>query len=707
MNDSPACGPHNIPRCGALDLSETVVWDETSMRVLDDYFSCQEELICHKKNNDNHVPAMRTEGNRDSIAAETAVSGHQYFRHGKSWPGFAWVARILIGLLLWLSFVKLPATAVPDRRPEPWETVLSFAAAHHLQWGRDVIFSYGPLGFLTSDYYWGNFYWPILLWAFGFSLLLTFLLLRFLDRVILPTRLALYAALPLLTVPRWGDLGIDPIYLFAITLIGVTCLPREQAGVARLVISGLMLGCLSLIKFTFCLYSIVVLLTIAATHFSRGRLWPAGIVIGSSMASFLTAWSLAGQNIPNIWSWFQSSLQIVSGYSSAMSIVPGNVILIAGLLIWLCLLGMLCVCGFGAPEPLAQKAEMGLLGAGIFLAWKEAFVRADGHVVIFLLYAFLTATLMPALLRASGARQRRLFPLTAATLILAVVPLPPTGFVTAIKAGAIPKLSDTLVALFAPVDFQHRLEVTLESFRLKARLPQIAATVGNAPVAVLSYDQDVAILNGFNYHPHPVFQNYSAYTPKLQHLNSSFFDSETSPEYVLWRYATIDGRFPTLDDGQILLRILHVYLPVESEKGYVLWKRDASRGRGYVLHPQAEVQGFLDQWLAIPREATWLKIEMHETWFGTIRKFLCRAAEVRMDVRLENGQTRQYRLLPSNASSGFVVSPLFPFIEEGKPICVTAVKIYSMNRWCFDDSVRIVKEEIQGVPALQCESDTH
>jgi len=39
-----------------------------------------------------------------------------------------------------------------------------------------------------------------------------------------------------------------------------------------------------------------------------------------------------------------------------------------------------------------------IIVAGIFLAWKEGFVRPDVHVVVFLIYAFFSIALLPAFL---------------------------------------------------------------------------------------------------------------------------------------------------------------------------------------------------------------------------------------------------------------------------------------------------------------------
>src|SRR5712671_3706943 len=100
--------------------------------------------------------------------------------------------RLLAGAYLWLCFVKLPASAVRDSMPQTWEPVLSFAAGHHLHWGRDIVFTYGPLAFLTLDYYWGNFFWHIMLWAFGFALVAAMVFVPFSRRLTPVIRGVLY-----------------------------------------------------------------------------------------------------------------------------------------------------------------------------------------------------------------------------------------------------------------------------------------------------------------------------------------------------------------------------------------------------------------------------------------------------------------------------------------------------------------------------------
>src|SRR6266536_2015507 len=180
---------------------------------------------------------------------------------------FSRVARtVLAYVFVWACLVKLPDTTLRDWPPDTWEPVLSYAAAHHLQWGRDIVFTYGPLGFLTSDYYWGDFFWPILLWAAAFALAVSVALVPLLKRLPAAIRLAFYAALPLLTVPTCLDLGFDPIRILSIAVLGIGCLPSERPGPLRLITTGLVLTVLSLTKFTYCIYFAYTFLIIAASN---------------------------------------------------------------------------------------------------------------------------------------------------------------------------------------------------------------------------------------------------------------------------------------------------------------------------------------------------------------------------------------------------------------------------------------------------------
>lgn len=647
---------------------------------------------------DNQVPAeAENQGSGPANPARSRVSSRL-------------LPRILLGLLLWFSFFKLPATALSDQPPQSWEGVLAFAFSHHLQWGRDIIFTYGPLGFLTSDYYWGDHFWFILLWSFGFALLLATLLMDPIDGLPSPLRSMLCVGLPWLTVPRSADLGIDPIYLFAITVIGVTLVSRKRQSGGWLLVLTSVLSWIALIKFTFCLYGILVLLIVIVTHVWQRNWKSAGIIVTGSLVSFPIVWRLAGQKLTNLGVWFRESLQVSSGYSSAMAKTPFPSELVLGVLIGLCLLALLFLLWFNSDNLVSSAAGAGIVLAGVFLAWKEGFLRADLHPTVFLIYAFLVATLVPAFFRPSGRRHRSPVPLSAVVVLLVMGTLALRGatFIVPAITGMIPKLADTATALVAPMRFKHELESYLESRRRAVWEPQFAAAIGTASVGVLNYDQDMALLNGFNYRPHPVFQSYSAYTPELQRRNAAFFDSPAAPEYVVWRLGTIDARFPTLDDGRVILKILMDYSPVGRRGESVLWKRNAAPAPPYSLVSAEKIVGSAGRWITLPGNVNWLRIEFRKTWYGSIKEFLYQGSVPLIEVRLADGTVLEYRLPAGNAAAGFVINPLLssadslvdPFLQQGKPVHVVAFRVLVDER-CYDQLIQLEMQKVEGVPALR------
>lgn len=673
---------------------------------------------------------------------------------GKLRPGlvearnFGVLRTILTFVYVWSCLVKLPATAFRNSPPQSWEPVVSLAAAHHLQWGRDIVFTYGPLGFLDTDYYWGNFFWPIVIWAGAFALALTTALVPLLGRVPGAIRLGFFATLPLLTVPASFDLGFDPIHILAITVLGIACLPGERPGALRLVTTGFLFTVLSLIKFTFCIYAVCALFLIAASN--RKSCWRnTAILAGSSLLSLLAIYWWTGQSFANIFLHLAGSAQMAAGYSAAMGRPATGLDSVMGVALLILVVGLLFTGWLGSSNWRGRMDRVAIVAAGIFLAWKEGFTRAEIHVVVFFVYSCFLAALLPALLRIDSAAERkrtestdvlsapvanslfarRALALSAACILLSIAhfALCDRDFTAAAGKGLVRRNKDTLTAFLRPATFKVQLEGHLETMRHDRELPGIQAIAGSNTVGALNLDQDIAVLNGLNYVPHPVFENYAAYTPELQRLNTEFFNSQKAPQYVLWHSGTIDGRFPTLDDGEVFLTILKNYSPVVEEKGMILWKHNTPAENAYTLANERETCGTLDQWIPIPPEPTWLRIDCKQSLVGAMQSLLLRCSDLRLEVRLDFGATQSYRLLPGNARSGFLISPLlradfqllqaafaspdrtaqqtaWPAISSAQPPRIVAVRVHAGNGFAYKHSVRFVTQTIHGVWPVHGES---
>jgi hypothetical protein len=243
----------------------------------------------------------------------------------------------------------------------------------------------------------------------------------------------------------------------------------------------------------------------------------------------------------------------------------------------------------------------------------------------------------------------------------------------------------------------------------------------------MKLDQEVAILNGLNYVPHPIFENYAAYTAELQRLNSEFFNSQKAPEYLLWHVGTIGDRFPTLDDGEVLLRILNNYSPVMQEKGNLLWKRKSGNRNSYCLSNEREFYGSLNEWITIPAEPTWLRIECKQTLLGAISGLVWKPPALRLEVQLDDGEIRNYHLLPGNARFGFLISPFvradyqlievaraspefaadakaLPKTYRGDPRRIIATRVRAGDDFAYKHSVHFAMQTIDGIWPFRSDS---
>ena len=66
------------------------------------------------------------------------------------------IAALLTAFLLMLLFVRIPREPLTEDVDPSWGVVLQYAHTHHLQFGVDIVFTYGPLGYLAGVWYTGQ-----------------------------------------------------------------------------------------------------------------------------------------------------------------------------------------------------------------------------------------------------------------------------------------------------------------------------------------------------------------------------------------------------------------------------------------------------------------------------------------------------------------------------------------------------------------------
>jgi hypothetical protein len=191
-------------------------------------------------------------------------------------------------------------------------------------------------------------------------------------------------------------------------------------------------------------------------------------------------------------------------------------------------------------------------------------------------------------------------------------------------------------------------------------LPGVRSMVGNATIDVMNYRQVMAIFNKLKYHPRPVIQGYSSYTPSLQTLNRSFFENNLRPEYLLFNLETIDRRFPALDDAPALLYVLKNYHPITSERGMFLFRKNEGVSvpvQQKLISEQTVRFGQMLDCRGINQTVLVMQVDMKPTILGSMVTSLYHAPIIPMDVYIDGGKITT-RFVPAMAEIGFLFNPL-------------------------------------------------
>jgi len=543
-----------------------------------------------------------------------------------------------------------------------WTEVLAWGFLHHAQWGRDLVFTYGPLGFLHpyGAYVSGIFTWFVagqitLAAAFAASIAL---LLRHGTL----TQWVLFLLVFLCCCSRLsGDVSWALTPLFASTFLIDGLRRRSTRTVVVLaVVLAPIFAILALIKFSlFPLWAVCVATLTAVSVFERG-VRVAGVILAAFVAALFLVWIACGQHAQNLPVFLSAGLEVAGGYRQAMGLRAPFWADLAGVLM-LCAFVSLCVlCAFRAGRDPGAAAAALMPAVAAVLFWLAFFTRADD----FHWPGFFTAlAFLPIVLLGNrGVVFGR--PLCAALVFVALLCAVIVG-VNATPSAIADHIAirgrENLHDLMHLSELHEQRESEWASIAASAALPRIRERIGDARVDMLTWDQAVILLNDFNYAPRPVFQSYSAYTPALARLNEAYFLGADAPKFVVFRLNYSDNKVPMSEDGLALVALLRRYRPTLVEKGFLLLQRDDAAAAPGAIEPEpAAAKATLNSVTAITPTAgaTIAFIDVELNAFGRIYTALFREPELDIVLTTEDGQQLRYRFTRPSAAAGFLLNPL-------------------------------------------------
>ncbi len=203
------------------------------------------------------------------------------------WHNLPWLGHGLLFLLLVAAIFKFPDYPQAGLDPS-WRMVLGRVSSDGLQFGRDVVYNYGPLGFLMSNIYSGSQFWSLILWQL-FAAAVFAGVIVWNGRNLRGVAAAFYFLFFLL----FGVIYTDALYMIAIAMLGIDLVRRTWKGWfngASLI--ALFFATISLMKFTNLVFAALVILIACLHHAWLGRrrealcLWRHGLPVVFLVSGF-------------------------------------------------------------------------------------------------------------------------------------------------------------------------------------------------------------------------------------------------------------------------------------------------------------------------------------------------------------------------------------------------------------------------------------
>ena len=487
-----------------------------------------------------------------------------------------------------VSFVTYPALTpyVGWELDQSWAAALHMAQHQGLMHGHDVVFTYGPLGWLTSPtmFYEGTGAVAIAI-RFPILVIVAYVIWRRLRSLTsLPVAFVGCVALSWMIGSVLLIGGEAPLLVvFAVVGAYLTRLASPSSvPVPRLAFaaSGALAAFVLLVKFdtgiSVAAWTGFVVVAEWLLYGQPGRrvLISAASAVCSFVVTLVLLWLACGQQLRYLRTWLDLSFNLFFGFNDAMAL-PGF-----GWELQLAFASMVGLVVLMRQRDVALDRRRSrllwvALIASAFVFAKQAFLRHDTHSLRW--WAFVGFAVLVLAVRR--------------TLLIATFLVVPSVIVAGAIAGSFTFTNPT-----ASVRAVGRAVGQVTSHAERRRVRELSRTL--LPAAYPVPDDIVERIKGETIHiapvravvswiypttefrPFPILQHYDGFTPKLDRFAADFVRSTRAPRYVLYERFAIDSRVDRWEPPETMLAMLCHYRFVTGDQKWQLFEHRKSDACG-------------------------------------------------------------------------------------------------------------------------------
>lgn len=556
---------------------------------------------------------------------------------------------------------------------QSWVLSLNWAIEKHLSFGREYLFTYGPLGFLTTRTPIG--FHPYVFILFDLFIIVNFLfILLYVFRRFYSLKVVCLTFLIVYTLSSSTLYIHDAIFLLLLLAIFWLNCSIKHSSAFGLIIPAIITVLLFYIKISASFLSLALFYAYLFCFFFRNK----EKMLATVFFALLVPGLLVLLSFPlrtDLIGYIVGGLSFTEGYNDAMNVAPREFLKFVFIAV------SILVIFFIAFYLKNVRTNFFLLLTSVFFSYilfKQSFVRADLHVLSFYFFFPALCGLMLIFYEPISAFQK--YAVTGICLVCSIVGLsfnvyPPIGS----KLNYFAEISTRS-------DFQRRYDEAFNRFSLPAGMRE---TIGSKNVDIIPWNVNYIYFNRLEYNPRPVVQSYAAYTPYLINLNGRKYDDESAPDFVIFSNESIDGRYPFFDDQQAKLNLIKNYsclgLYQSGENDFLLFRKSL-RQKSFELTSLGEQIIKLEENYVLPdaNKSYFIKFDINYSLLGKALRLAYKPFPVVMEFTLADNSIRAHRVIVPAIKNGVLINPFieneadFFNLAQGNPI-ETSKKIKSIR----------------------------
>lgn len=583
-------------------------------------------------------------------------------------PGYLYLASIWgAALILSLMTYLQPGTHLWPGLDQAWAYGINYAFDKKLVMGRDIYFTFGPLGWLEHTRMVSN---RMLYFSSAFSAVISLAMnvavlhLAWQSTINKSLRALNVIAVIALIVFSFPEMQRLLIFEYALIFLHWT----TKRNIYLVLLSCSITFCI-FVKFSYGAAALSLWIPyLALLYYHERKSKIIYMTLASLVVSYVIVWLIMYGSLSGAFGYLQGEFYISSGNASAMAINPENN--------WLAILGFYISCLLAAVVIYffsdRRYAALPIIFIFPLFVWtKYSFSQEQAlHFVPLLDFSFYVAGIFFIV------APRLLQKITLLVLLASVCLTWKAMHTEAVGSPDYDNVPHVTINKPEVVQYHFKFKKLFSIWRTaeKERLQPLSLPIdmrekiGDTSVDIYPWELGIAAANNLNWHPRPVFQTYVDYLPFLDRKNYDFYSSEKAPEYIVWHhhdFQDVMNRYSLSSEPMTTESILRHYQLIECEGIFCLWKH-AEQDQLQSVNEINTKSVKWNEWIPVPvnkesnnADIIRAKLLAKRTFLGKLNLFFWKEGGLTIDYQLEGGVVKTHDLLIDNAVSGLWISPYF------------------------------------------------